>query len=74
MVKRGANFNGDGGALGWEWFELQNVDDKRVTITWRGTGPADGDAYGKGTGGCNGCHAASAFSDFVFSMPGLTAK
>ena len=74
MVKRGAGFNGNGGALGWEWFELQNVDTEHVSIVWRGTGPANGDAYGPGTGGCNDCHAASQFTDFVFSASELASK
>jgi hypothetical protein len=74
MVKRGAGFNGDGGALGWEWFELTNLDAEHVSIVWRGVGPATGDAYGPGTGGCNDCHAASAYTDFVFSAPALSAK
>ena len=69
MVKRGGGFNADG-AAGWEWFELQNVDDADVALIWRGLGPTNGDAYGSATtGGCNGCHSAGKVSDYVFSPP-----
>lgn len=68
MVKRGDSFNPDG-AQGWEWFELQNVDERHVTITWRGTGPTNGDAYGGDpTGGCNSCHGSARAFDYVYSL------
>lgn len=57
MVKRGGDYNS---ALpGWEWFELQNLDDgtDRVKIVWRGFGPPDGESYGgDSSSGCNTCH------------------
>jgi hypothetical protein len=59
MVKRGCDFNA---ALpGWEWFELQNLDDGSdgVKIVWQGFGPPNGDSYGGDAGsGCNTCHLA----------------
>jgi hypothetical protein len=59
MVKRGAGFNA---ALpGWEWFELQNLNDGKdsVSIVWQGFGPPNGDTYGGDAGsGCNTCHLA----------------
>jgi hypothetical protein len=55
-VKRGAGFNKTG-AIGWEWFELENGSGDEPTILWRGVGPTNGDAYGgDATGGCNLCH------------------
>ncbi|HEV8551738.1 MAG TPA: hypothetical protein VGQ57_21970 [Polyangiaceae bacterium] len=59
MVKRGAGFNS--GLPGWEWFELENIDDgsDRVNIVWHGFGPPNGEAYGgDSTNGCNTCHLA----------------
>ncbi len=59
MEKRGGGYNS---ALpGWEWFELQNLDDGSdgVQIVWRGFGPPNGDTYGGDAGsGCNTCHLA----------------
>lgn len=59
MVKRGGGFNA---ALpGWEWFELENLDDGKdsVKIVWQGFGPPSGDTYGGDAGsGCNTCHLA----------------
>jgi hypothetical protein len=67
MVKRGAGFNA-GGALGWEWFELKERDDKSVGIAWRGLGAPDGEVYGGDPSGtCNTCHQQSAKGDFVQS-------
>ncbi|HWP09859.1 MAG TPA: hypothetical protein VNN72_29155 [Polyangiaceae bacterium] len=57
MVKRGGGFNN--GLPGWEWFELENIDDgtDRVNIVWHGFGPPDGESYGgDSTNGCNTCH------------------
>ena len=57
MVKRGGGFNS--GLPGWEWFELQNLDDgtDSVKIVWHGFGPPDGESYGgDSTNGCNTCH------------------
>jgi len=57
MVKRGGGFNS--GLPGWEWFELENLDDgtDSVKIVWHGFGPPDGESYGgDSTNGCNTCH------------------
>jgi hypothetical protein len=65
MVKRGGSYNQDG-APGWEWFELTNLDESKVSIVWRGVGPPIGEKYGGDpNGGCNGCHGASRDDDFV---------
>jgi hypothetical protein len=67
MVKRGGTYN-QAGASGWEWFELQNVDESTVTIVWRGVGPPAGEMYGGDpNGGCNGCHGGAKSNDFVLS-------
>ncbi|HTQ07816.1 MAG TPA: hypothetical protein VMI54_28375 [Polyangiaceae bacterium] len=69
MVKRGAGFNP---ALpGWEWYELQNLDDGSggVSIVWSGFGPPSGDTYGGDAGaGCNTCHLACG-NDGVCATP-----
>jgi hypothetical protein len=68
-VKRGGGYNA-AGAAGWEWFELKNVDEQRVTRVWRGVGPPVGEKYGGDpNGGCNGCHGAAKDNDFVLSPP-----
>lgn len=68
-VKRGGGYNA-AGAAGWEWFELVNVDEQRVTRVWRGVGPPVGEKYGGDPdGGCNGCHGAAKSNDFVLSPP-----
>jgi hypothetical protein len=57
MAKRGGGFNSV--AVGWEWFELENLDcpDDRVKLVWRGVGPPIGETYGGDpNGGCNTCH------------------
>jgi hypothetical protein len=65
MVKRGGDYNA-AGARGWEWFELQNLDDEKVSILWRGVGPPAGEKYGGDpNGGCNGCHGAAKANDSV---------
>ncbi len=59
MVKRGGGFNA--GAPGWEWFDLQNLNDGAddVGIVWHGLAPPPGDTYsGSASAGCNTCHAA----------------
>jgi hypothetical protein len=66
MVKRGGGFNS--GAPGWEWFELQNLDDGKdgVKVVWRGFGPPVGEEYGgDAEGGCNKCHGACSDNDSV---------
>jgi hypothetical protein len=72
MAKRGASYNGTG-AVGWEYFELEpaSTGTDEVTVKWRGVGPPDGENYGGAAdGGCNGCHAAAASTDYVL-VPGL---
>ena len=57
MVKRGGGFNS--GLPGWEWFELENLDDGKdsVDIVWHGFGPPAGETYGgDANAGCNTCH------------------
>jgi hypothetical protein len=67
MVKRGDDFN-DGGARGWEWFELKNGDDGTPYVLWRGLGPPAGETYGgDAQGGCNGCHAGARSHDYVWT-------
>lgn len=69
--KRGGNFNATG-AVGWEWFELQETAAKEVVIRWHGFGPPAGEMYGgDAMGGCNGCHTAARANDYVLS-PWLT--
>lgn len=66
MVKRGDGFNA-GGAVDWEWFELQNQADGTELILWRGVGPPLGEKYGGDPNGCNGCHSAAKDNDFVMT-------
>jgi hypothetical protein len=66
MVKRGGGFNADG-AVGWEWFELKNVDDTNVQIIWRGVAPPAGESYAPGSVTCNDCHGAAKGNDFVWT-------
>jgi hypothetical protein len=73
-VKRGGGYNT--GAPGWEWFELQSLDDERdgAIIVWRGVGPPAGEAYGGDPNGCNVCHSACADNDGVCSPPLVLGK
>jgi hypothetical protein len=68
MVKRGGGFNASG-AIGWDWFELQNVDDAGdVQIVWRGVEPPMGEIYsGNVSGDCNDCHQHAPHDD-VFAQ------
>lgn len=71
MVKRGGDYN-DGGARGWEFFELSHIDDGPPLIVWRGHGPPDGDGYRPPDGSddvlsCNHCHGAFPDNDSVLS-------
>jgi hypothetical protein len=66
MVKRGDGYNTDG-AVGWEWFELKNLDDTNVEILWRGVAPPAGESYAPGSTTCNVCHAGARANDFVWS-------
>lgn len=66
MVKRGGGFNAEG-AMGWEWFELEEGD-KGVAIGWRGVGAPDGEGYGGDPmGSCNSCHQMAVKNDYVLS-------
>ncbi len=65
MAKRGGDFN-DGGAAGWEWFELDAVAQPPLMV-WRGALPPARKGYGGGAGGaCNECHAIT-HNDFVLA-------
>jgi hypothetical protein len=65
MVKRGGEFN-SGGAVGWEWFELDAAAPGPV-IFWRGEVPPVTQSYGGGgSGACNECHR-DAMNDFVLA-------
>jgi hypothetical protein len=66
MVKRGGNFNPTG-AVGWEWFELKNIDQDHDQIIWRGVGPPAGERYGGDPATCNDCHRQAAANDCVWS-------
>jgi hypothetical protein len=66
MVKRGAGYNSSG-AHGWEFFELEAVDDRSVVILWRGVGPPNGESYGGDPNTCNSCHQQARNNDFVWS-------
>ncbi len=55
------------GARGWEWWELENVDESQVLKVWSGVGPPAGHEYGgDADGGCNTCHVGADENDFVF--------
>jgi hypothetical protein len=64
MVKRGGGYN-EGGAQGWEWFELKQSNLGPVVLVWRGTGPPAGENYTDQGTTCNDCHAASKGNDYV---------
>lgn len=65
MSKRGGSFN-DGGAVGWEWFEL-DLSVQPPSVVWRGALPPSRRGYGGGAGGaCNECHAITQ-NDFVLA-------
>lgn len=68
MVKRGGGYNADG-AVGWEWFELEENADGSVKIVWRGLGAPDDEVYGLPgmNGGCNQCHTIASGNDYVHS-------
>jgi hypothetical protein len=78
LAKRGGGYN-DGGAQGWEWFQLKNVAGGRVRIVWRGLGPPDqadddGDGmYGGDPAVCNGCHFGARDNDYVWAT-GLSLR
>ncbi len=66
MAKRGGDFN-PSGAVDWEWFELQNIDDTYVRIIWRGDGPPANEVYGGNPATCNVCHDIARANDYVWS-------
>jgi hypothetical protein len=71
MAKRGGSYNSQG-AVGWEWFELQDNSDSSdgsELIVWRGITPPTGEGYGGDVvgGACNTCHGLHADNDFVTS-------
>ena len=73
MVKRGGGYNLRG-AVGWEWFELAEREDKSVAIKWRGISAPSGEEYGGDPHGtCNVCHSEAKANDFVKS-PALALR
>jgi hypothetical protein len=68
MAKRGGSYNSQG-AVGWEWFELQDGSDGAALIVWRGITPPTGEGYGGDVvgGACNTCHGLHADNDYVAS-------
>jgi hypothetical protein len=67
MAKRGGTYNAQG-AVGWEWFELQDGSDGTALIVWRGITPPSGEGYGNVVGGaCNTCHGLHQDNDYVAS-------
>jgi hypothetical protein len=67
MVKRGGGYD-SAGAVGWEWFELQDAADGTASIIWRGVGPPGGmETYGGNPEVCNTCHAGAQNNDFVWT-------
>jgi hypothetical protein len=74
MAKRGGSYNSQG-AVGWEWFELQDASDGTALIVWRGITPPTGEGYGGDVigGACNTCHGAHQDNDYVASTALLLA-
>lgn len=68
MAKRGGSYNSQG-AVGWEWFELQDASESSALIVWRGITPPSGEGYGGDVigGACNTCHGAHQDNDYVAS-------
>jgi hypothetical protein len=66
MAKRGGGYDSSG-MVGWELFELRNVDANTVTILWRGLGPPAGEAYGTSIEVCSDCHAGAQRNDYVWT-------
>jgi Cytochrome P460 len=66
MEKRGGDFD-QTGAVGWEWFELTNIDADNVLIVWRGNGPPNGETYGGNPATCNDCHIGAKDNDYVWT-------
>jgi hypothetical protein len=72
MVKDGCGFNA-GGAVGWEWYELQNNADGSLTILWHGSEVPPGQSYSGDPTQCNDCHAQATNNDSVNSWPMLSS-
>ena len=66
MVKRGGDYN-PAGAVNWEFYELQNVDECNVSIVWSGL-PLGGDPYASNPQVCNDCHIMAEDNDFVWTQ------
>jgi hypothetical protein len=68
MAKRGGTYNTNG-AVGWEWFEVQENTEGAVLFVWRGISPPAGEGYGGAVvgGSCNTCHGTAASNDYVMS-------
>jgi hypothetical protein len=66
MVKDGGGENGQG-AVGWEWFSLEDNGDGTVDILWQGVAAPPGQTYAnQAIGDCNGCHMQVASNDYVW--------
>ena len=66
MVKNGGSENSSG-AIGWEWFSLQNNADGSVNLLWRGVVAPAGETYAnQAIGDCNGCHELAKKNDYVW--------
>jgi hypothetical protein len=72
MVKDGCGFNADG-AVGWEWYDLQNNADGSVTILWHGSEPPPGQTYSGDPTACNTCHGQTTDNDSVNAWPTLSS-
>jgi hypothetical protein len=66
LVKRGGGYD-SAGAVGWEWFELKNLDATNVEVVWRGVVPPAGEAYAPGSATCNDCHGNAKGNDYVWT-------
>jgi hypothetical protein len=72
MVKVGCDYN-SGGAVNWEWFELQVDAQSDASIVWHGTAPPPGILYSGDAVTCNACHSTARTNDYVQSVPGCTS-
>jgi hypothetical protein len=66
MVKRGGGYD-TAGAVNWEWFELQAVDDQTSTVVWRGSGPPAAEGYAGTPTACSDCHKGAQSNDYVWT-------
>ena len=67
-AKRGGTFNAEG-ATGWEWWELKNTAEGKVTMLWRGVAPPVGAcSYLTSLGGnCQLCHSGGTDGETVLT-------